>query len=152
MRGALYDVYVPSLLPPMLCIGSTTITTSNEHARQFVNALCLRLGGPVHSFPPFFFFWRAPFPYFFQKTGVTHHFCLFTFEMASPKFFSFMCCDFVHSVFFVLRGCVFSITLCHLSFFYLVIRHLYFFTRHRLVFYIVVRHLFACIVRKHDFA
>jgi hypothetical protein len=34
---------VLSLLPPMLCIGSTTITTGNEHARQFVNALCLSI-------------------------------------------------------------------------------------------------------------
>jgi len=65
--------------------------------------------------------------------------------------FSFLCCDFVHSVFFLLRGCVFSFTLCHLSFFYLVIRHLYFFTRHWLVFCIVVRHLFVCFVLKHDF-
>jgi hypothetical protein len=34
VRRNIYNVYVPLLLPPMLCIGSTTITTGNEHARH----------------------------------------------------------------------------------------------------------------------
>ena len=43
VRGNIYNVYVPLLLLPMLCIGSTTITTGNKHAQQFVNVSCLRL-------------------------------------------------------------------------------------------------------------
>ncbi len=47
MRGNIYNVHVPSLLPPMLCIGSTTITTGNKHARRFVNALCLSIRNKI---------------------------------------------------------------------------------------------------------
>jgi hypothetical protein len=43
MRGNIYNVYVPSLSPPMLCIGSATIMTGNEHAQRFVDALCLSI-------------------------------------------------------------------------------------------------------------
>ena len=43
VRGAIYYLYVPSLLPLMLCIGGTTIMTNEHQAQQFVHSLCLRL-------------------------------------------------------------------------------------------------------------
>ncbi len=42
MRGNIYNIYVPLLLPLMLCISGTTIKTGNKQARQFVNVSCLR--------------------------------------------------------------------------------------------------------------
>jgi hypothetical protein len=33
----------------------------------------LVVGGPVHSFPPFFFFWRAPFSSFLRSGGNREH-------------------------------------------------------------------------------
>jgi len=41
--GGPYDVYVPSLLPLMLCIDGTFITTGEHHGRRFAGASCLIL-------------------------------------------------------------------------------------------------------------
>ncbi|KAL3777009.1 hypothetical protein ACHAW5_006981 [Stephanodiscus triporus] len=38
MRGAIYSIYVPSLLPLMLCIRGTTITTGEHHGRRSCDA------------------------------------------------------------------------------------------------------------------
>ncbi len=43
VRGDIYDVYVPLLLPPMLCIGCKAIATGDHWARQFVDALWPKL-------------------------------------------------------------------------------------------------------------
>ena len=41
--GTIYDVHVPLLSPPMLCIGGMTVTTGEHHGRRFVDASCLRV-------------------------------------------------------------------------------------------------------------
>ncbi len=52
MRRNIYNVYVPLLLPLMLCIDSTTITTGNNQAQRLVNVLCLNLEEPVRVASP----------------------------------------------------------------------------------------------------
>jgi hypothetical protein len=43
LGGTIYNVYVPLLIPLILCIDGMTITTGKHQARRFVHASCLRL-------------------------------------------------------------------------------------------------------------
>ncbi len=43
LRGDIFNLYVRWLLPSVLCIGGTTITSSYNRVRGLVDSLCLRL-------------------------------------------------------------------------------------------------------------